>query len=131
METRITVRVTKVSKSFMKLLVLLAVSIIISFVLIGNMSVCQCGEFSDSFKEVSLRFLEEVVDIRLDAYDLTEYRCITPDSLVQTYLNPGHVETCVDFTLSSESDEFQVDLWFMDGEFYHFDLDGGTPRPIL
>jgi len=126
-ETRITVRVTKVSKSFMKLLVLLAVSIIISFVLIGNMSVCQCGEFSDSFKEVSLRFLEEVVDIRLDAYDLTEYRCVTPDSLAQEVLHPGHVGTRVDLTLSSGSDELQVNLWFMDGELYLFDLDG-TPK---
>jgi hypothetical protein len=110
-----------------KFLVLM-LSVAVIFALTGSMPVCQCGESSDSLKEVSLRFLEEVVDIRLDAYDLTEYRCITSDSLVQTYLHPGHVETWVDFTLSSGSDEFQVDLYFMDGEFYHFDLDGGTPK---
>lgn len=109
-------------------LVFLIVFVIVIFALTGNTYVC-CAreELGNDIEKVSLRFLEEVVDIRLNAYNLTEYRCVTAAPLIQGYLRPGHVETWVDITLSRESDELQVELRFMDGEFYYFRLNEGTP----
>jgi len=111
----------------MKFLVLFVVSVTAVFVLIGNVSFCQCVESENTMKKVALRFLEEVADIDLDAYNVKGYRSVTPDLYVQEMLHPGHVETWVDMNLSSRSGELAVELWFMDGKFYYFGLVEGTP----
>lgn len=114
------------SKFHMKFLMLLVVSVTMAFFLIGNIRVGQSAESANTMKEVALHFLEDVADFNLDGYNVTSYRSVTPDPIVQDR-HPGHVETWVDMSLSGGNGELKITTGFMDDKFYYFYLDEGIP----
>lgn len=114
----------------------LLICFVIPFVMVlaasvANVNVCECTDLEEKQKKVALAFLERIVDIKLDAYNVTGYRSVTPDPFVQKSLHPGHIETWLSLNLSSGNDELKITIDFIDGRFHRYYVERPVPEVLI